>query len=348
MSSNEYTHVEDLVSHQKGSYKGLLPEALLTCEVDFRSIFSVLPDVQTWVELGSGHGLGPLLFAALNPHKKAIGVEFEAARYEISQKNKLASKITNVEFLHADLLTCDLPEGDVYFLYFSTGIVLDRILYELGKRNDPFKMVAIESHGDLLPRLVKDGQFKIIQEIPLTSARHAPNAVVFENCGVRKSSFHDLSFQMKFLLVEDEDGRHWLGESYGLEWIQNEQYQLLTPPRTITSTQVKKALEFGEVQSKFHSALQLRRLGKLNFHTSHGIKEGYLRKIYASPCFKVEISSGEQVEWSDVKKIFWEDTLCFDSSSDYFFYPHVVLVLSSLVAIELMFTMFLVNIVSMT
>lgn len=322
--SSEYSQVEDLVSHQMGNYKGLPAEALLTCEEDFRAIFSVLPEVQTWVELGSGHGLGPLLFAGLNPQKKAIGVEFETARHEISQKNKLAAKLTNVEFLRADLLTCELPKGDVYFLYFSTGMVLDRILYELGKRSDAYKIVAIESHGDLLPRLVKEAHLKVIQEISLKSARHAPSAVVFENCGTRKSSFHDLSFQMKYLLIGDEDGQRWLGESYGLEWTQNEQYQVLTPPRTITSTQVKKVLEFGEVQSKFHSALQLRKLGKLIFHTSHGIKEGYLRKIYASPCFKVEISSGEQVEWSDVKKIFWENTLCFDSSSDYFFYPHVV------------------------
>jgi hypothetical protein len=324
MSSNEYSVIEGLVSSQLGSYKGLPAEALLTCEEDFRAIFSCLPETQTWMELGSGHGLGPLLFASLNPHKRSIGIEFEEARWGISQKNKQMAGLSNVEYIHADLLVCDIPVADVYFLYFSTGPVLDRILFELGKRSASFQIVAIESHGDLLPRLEREHWLQKKQEIALKSSRHAPHAVIYEKCGHKESSLHDLSFQSKYILIVGEDGQSWLAESYGMEWVQGENFQLLTPPRTIRSSQVKNVFELNEVESKFHSALQLRKLGKLKICTSSGIKEEYLRKIFVTPSFKVEISSGEQVEWSDVKKIFWENTLCFDSSLDYFYYPHVV------------------------
>ena len=145
-----------------------------------------------------------------------------------------------------------------------------------------------------------------------------------EKNGKKENSLHDLSFQKKYLLIDDGDGQNWLAESYGMEWIQGEKFQLLTPPRTIKNSQVKNVIGLNEVEAKYHSALQLRKLGKLKICTDSWIKEEHLRKIFITPSFKVEISSGEQVEWSDIKKIFWENTLCFDSLLDYFYYPHVV------------------------
>lgn len=324
MLSSDFKVIEEKVSQKSGNDKGLQAEALLTSEEDFRAIFSELPDSQSWIELGSGHGRGPLLFASLYPQKTSIGIEFESARFEISQQLKHTAGLSNVEFIQADLLNCSIPVGDVYFLYFPTGIILDRILHELGSRTGEFKLIAIESHGDLLPRLRKESWLRTIKEIPLHSLRHSPHAVVFEKCGLKTPSFHDLSFGPHYLLVEEENQSSWLAESYGLEWLQGDQFQLAVPPRTICESQVKKILEFQDISPKFHPALQLRKLGNLKFLTTSGSKEGYLRKIYVAPSFKVEISSGEQVEWSDIKKIFWENILCFDSSSDYFYLPHVV------------------------
>lgn len=324
MVTENFTNVELMVSNQSGSYKGLSEDALLTCEEDFRSIFSCLPDVTIWVELGSGHGLGPILFASLHPDKAAIGIEFETARFSVGENYKNESRLKNVQFINADLLTCDLPLGDVYFLYFSTGIVLDRILCELGKRTDYFKVVAIESHGDLLPRLSQENWLRSVQKIPLKSARHFPHAIIFEKFAAKNPSLHDKSFCENYLLIASEDGSEWIGESYGLEWSPGEKVHLLTPPRTVCISQVKNVFNLDDIQVKFHSALQLRKLGLLTFCTPSGNKEGYLRKIFVSPSFSVEISSGEQVEWGDIGKIFWGQILCYDSSSDYFFYPHVV------------------------
>ncbi|MBA2405213.1 MAG: hypothetical protein H0V66_10615 [Bdellovibrionales bacterium] len=323
MSHTEFSKIEALVSDRPGSYKNHSAEALLTSEEDFKVIFDYLPETQIWVELGSGHGLGPCLFASLHPDRKAMGVEFELARFEHSQQLQKSSALSNVEFIHADLQTCDIPDGDVYFFYFSTGLVLDRILFELGKKTHNFKIVAIESHGDLLPRLKKENWLKAFQEIPLTMQRHSPHAIVFQKSGFRQTSLHDQSFNHRYLMLEEGPGI-WVGESYGLEWLQGEQYQLLVPPRTISSLQIKEILDLDELPVKYHFALQLRPLGSFTFLTSSGSKEGYLRKIYVGPSFTVELSSGERVEWSDIKKIFWETTLCYDSSADYYFFPHVV------------------------
>ncbi len=324
MSSSEYLIIEDQVSDQAGNYKGLAQEALLTCEEDFLALFEALPDVLTWIELGSGHGNGPLLFAEKFPHKKSIGIEFEKARFEVGEKKKTQLALSNVEFIHADLLTCPIPVGDVYFLYFSTGHVLDRILCEIGAITTPFKLVVIESHGDLLNRLNKEYWLKPLSEVSLKSSRYNPQAVIFEKCSQKGTSLHDYSFLSKYLLIQEERNHSWLGESYGLEWLKAEDYQLLTPPRTVKSSSITQVMDLNQIRPDYQIALFIRKLGMVTLQTSQGTKQGILRKIFVTPSFKVEISSGEQVEWSDVQKIFWENILCFDSSSDYFFYPHAL------------------------
>lgn len=319
----DFQKVEKNISGKAGSYPDLEVHALLTSEEDFRTIFNELPEIKSWVELGSGHGLGPLLFGSLFSDKSAIGIEFENARFEASVEQKIIHQLNNVTFIHGDLLTCEIPHGDAYFFYFPTGMVLDRILSELGNRKDFFRIIAIESHGDFISRLRKESWLKEVKSIPLTSLRHHPAAIVFEKNGEKKPNLHDCSFIKKFLSIQDENGI-WIGESYGLEWIGADQYQLLIPPRTFRGTDVKEVLLPSQIPVKILHALQLRRLGELKIVTREGEKSGSLRKIYVAPSFKVEISSGEQVEWERIKQIFWEHTLCFDSSSDYFFLPPVV------------------------
>lgn len=315
--------IEKEVKDLPGSYRGLSQEALLTTSDDFLRIFKGLPQGETWVELGSGHGLGPILFGKTFNDKNAIGVEFELARYQASTGALENSTLSNVHFIHADLLTCHIPKGDFYFLYFPTGLVLDRILHHLGKQLETFYLVVIESHGDLLPRLRKEKWLSVHTEIPLSSARHYPHAVIFKKCGRKEADLHDQSFQEKYLILSDESSE-WIGETFGLEWIRENEYQLLIPPRTITEFQVKNVYDFEQIPVEFHSALLLRKLGILTIHCMTGVKQGHIRKIFISPSFKVELSSGEQVEWSEIKQIYWENTLCYDSLLDYFFYPHVV------------------------
>lgn len=323
MFHTDYQAVEENVSERSGSYRGLKSEALLTSEEDFRRIFASLPDINVWVELGSGHGLGPLLFAYLHPQKKSIGIEFEISRYAASVELQKKHQLTNVTFIHGDLLTCEIPKADTYFLYFPTGMVLDRVLQELGTRDENFRIVAIESHGDLLARLKKETWLKETLDVVLSSQRHCEVARVFEKVSLKQTDLHDFSFQKKYLVLKD-DLTEWIGESFGLEWLRNDEYQLLIPPRSFKLSEVKGIQSLQEIPARFHPALLLRGLGNLKIVTQTHELAGQFRKIYVAPCFKVEISSGEQVEWEKIRQIFWENTLCYDSSLDYFFYPHAV------------------------
>lgn len=323
MFQTDFKAVEKDVSERAGNYSGLDPEALLTSEEDFRRIFSSLPDLEIWVELGSGHGLGPLLFSYLYPEKKSIGIEFERPRFEASIELKEKHELTNVNFIHGDLLHCEIPAGDAYFFYFPTGPVLDRILHELGSREGALKIIAIESHGDFLGRLNKESWLKEVMEIPLTSPRHCNVARVFEKISKKEASLHDYSFQKKFLFIHN-DSSEWIGESFGLEWLKDDEYQCVIPPRSFKQSEVRTILDLEGIDKRFHPALLLRPLGNLKIVTETRELLGQLRKIYVAPCFKVEISSGEQVEWEKIRQIYWENNLCFDSSLDYFFYPHVV------------------------
>lgn len=323
MNENLFSEIESQVSTRAGSYPGLLQEALLTSEADFRAIFESIPGISTFVELGCGYGEGVLLFAKLHPNSVGIGVEFEKPRFDTAQDLRKKLNVTNARFFHADLLTAEIPHGDTYFLYFPTGIVLDRILSELKKRKDLFKLVVIESHGDMFPRLEKESWLKKTQSIKLHSVRHDPYALVFTNLGEAQDSLHEVSFKKQYLWIEDANQDQWIGESYGLEWNFGNQYQLLTPPRTISEDQVKKRSLLSEIPQEFHPALELRRLGELRIETRERVYLGSLRKIFVSPSFKVEISSGEQVEWSEVTKIFWGRTLCLDSCLGFYSFPLV-------------------------
>lgn len=324
MSSSKYDEIEGQVINRPGNYQGLSSEALLTSEQDFLAIFEALPQIQYWVEPGSGHGLGPILFAERFPSKKSVGIEFEKARFDESIKVRDMKNLSNVEFHHWDLLYHDLPLGDAYFLYMPTGMVLDRMLDQLSHSSHDFVLIVIESHGDLIPRLNKESWLKCQMEIPLSSVRHYQNAVVFRKAGLPTESLHSYSFKKNYFLIEENDSSTWLGESFDLEWQRDEEYLLKTPPRTIYSNQVKKILTLNQIEPGLHCALELRKLGELKVETLDGDFTGSLRKIFVSPSFKLEISSGAQVEWSQIKKIFWENTLCFDSSSDYYYFPHVV------------------------
>ncbi|WPU67132.1 hypothetical protein [Peredibacter starrii] len=313
----DYDAIEALVGTRTGSYKGLDSRALYTSREDFESIFSHSLVTGTFVDLGCGIGEGCLLYSWLYPDRHSIGVDFELSRIEAGLKIKEELKLEAVSFLHQDLLQGDIPLGDTYFLYFPTGIVLDRILSELYQSNRDFRVVAIESHGDLFPRLEKENWLKLVATIPLKSERHHPMAQVYERTTEPRSSSlgpFELSFQEKFLLIEEGDIA-WLGESYGLEWTHDDRFELLTPPRTIYWNQVKEILSFDQIDVKFRRALEIRRLGGVTVKTLSSEITGHIRKVIVRPTFHLEISSGEKVEWSHIVTITQGSILCYDSSS---------------------------------
>ena len=287
---SSFEEVEKQVSDRPGSYQGLVEEALLTSVNDYQLIFEALPGISTWIELGSGHGRGPVLFSYLYPEKRSIGVEFDEARFRESERLKSSLKLDNVSFIHADLISAEIPVGDVYFLYFPTGPVLDRILAVLGRREGTFQIVAIESHGDLLPRLNLEKWLEVHKEIPIQSKRHHNKAVVYKNVALKEASLLDLSFQHQFLLIRDASQEVWIGETYGLQWQVDGSYLLALPPRSIKESQIIGLLNDSELSDELRTLIHIRR------YTRPG-----LRKIFLNP-LRGELSDGRILDFNDIVK----------------------------------------------
>jgi SAM-dependent methyltransferase len=309
----DQNEVETCVSETSGSYKGLTHQALYTSEFDLLEIFSH-PDIKgTFCDLGCGTGKAPLLYGYLFKGCKAIGLEFEEARLNVGRKFKRLYPAANVSLIHADLLTCNLPRADVYFLYFPTGPVLDRILTKLYESKIVFQLVVIESHGDLLPRLDLENWLTLKAEIPLRSQRHYPSARIYlRNNEVRSNSLlpFTLSFQKKFLLISEEE---WIGETEGMEWTQNKSFTLIYPPRTMQWKDVKKLMVLEDIDLSMHAAIFIRRMGVVEVHTLKKIFEGIIRKIITKPTFHLELSSGEKVEWDEILTITQDNKICYES-----------------------------------
>lgn len=314
----DHKSIENEVRERPGHYKDLPPEALYTSFEDLANILGGPWVSGTWVDLGAGVGQSSLMYAYLYPDRKSIAIESDKARSDAGLKKRDSLGLLNCEFILDDLETCPLPDGETFFLYFPTGLVLDRILCELRHLKKFKRLIAIESHGDLLPRLKKESWLYPVGSIPLKTPRHFPEAMVYERVDApAEYGPHQISFLNKHLSILDQDLSLWLGESRGLEWLQGNQYQLLYPPRTICWDQVQKIMNEEDLDELSYFLVKLRRLSPIVIHTLDKKLEGSIRKIVVSPSFKLELSSGELVEWKDIKSIKWRDELCFDSLSGY-------------------------------
>lgn len=310
-SFNEHHEIEEGVSDKIYSYRNLSPHALYTSRADFEAIFSS-PLIQgTFVDLGCGAGLGCLQYAELFPTRQSIGVDIEAARINHGLKIMNEMKVKNADLRVSDLLSSSIPDGDTYFLYFPTGHVLDKVLSELYERQKSFLLVAVESHGDLFLRLDLENWLQLIEEVPLISSRHDPCARIY------RSTFEERhipeAFRLSYLdfelFIEDEQGV-WLGDSFGLQKEEGERFTLLHPPRTIPWKSVKNLKELKDLEKTFLHLVTLRCSGAVRIETPTKVYEAYIRKIYVSPVFRVELSTGEQVEWSHITKIITRTSLC--------------------------------------
>lgn len=320
-----HAFIEESVETKEGSYKDLNPEALYTSYEDLEEIFSHLPVQGTWVDLGAGVGQSALMYGLLYPERKAIAVEFVHSRVASGQNVAQKLHLKNVAFYERDLLRDEIPFGDIYFLYFPTGPVLDRILHVLRQRQKNFFVVAIESHGDLLERLRKEKWLIEKKQIPLKTLRHHNEALVFEAKDQKDSDElnpHAISFLENYLEIREGE-KLWLGESYGLEWLKEDLYDLKFPPRSIQWSQVEKILSASELSPVLDFTAKLRRLGEVKIMSKNGLYQGSIRKIYFYPAFRLEISSGEQVEWEEIQTIHWGQFLCYDSSCHFFSLPLV-------------------------
>lgn len=309
--------IEQQVTNSPGHYFGLNPEALYTSKNDYLAVMHAFPELGTWVELGSGLGLGCALYAAQFPDRLAVGVEIDSARVAWAREH---CQNPNLTFIQADLLSSDLPIGDTYFCYFPTGPALDRVLYQLGQLKRSFLLIAIESHGDFFSRLELESWLEVVKEVPLEAQRHHPMARIYRPKNSRRHMFSDFSFQELHVQIQEEHGQ-WVGETFEMEWVRGEEYLLKHPPRSIKSQNVTSVQKWCELSPTVAFLTALRRSGECDFVTNEHKVRGVIRKILLHPVFAVEISGGQQLKWEDIRIIRQEHHLCYESSSSHYSLP---------------------------
>ncbi len=316
---SSHQETEKNISGRPGSYKNLSDEALYTSYEDLQEIFKHRLIKGKFLDLGCGHGMAPLLYGYLYPKRESAGIEFESERLMVGESFRNNHELINVNLIQADLLETIIPEADTYFLYFPTGHVLDRVLTNLYQGQNPFHLVAIESHGDLFARLERENWLMVRDEIPLKSSRHYPRARIYERTSDKRHEStlpFTLSYHHLHLLISDEK-EEWIGDTYGMEWTEEDRFELLTPPRTIFWKNVKKMMVPGDFDKRLQLLTRLRSKGEVCIATADADYGGFIRKIVVSPTFRLEISSGQQVEWMKIQTITQGHLLCYESSSDF-------------------------------
>jgi hypothetical protein len=174
-------------------------------------------------------------------------------------------------------------------------------------------LVIIESHGDLIPRIQLENWLLEVEEVPLRSPRHYPSAKIFKRTHSERSAGllpFTLSYKKQYALMTDGS----IGETFGMEWVHDDRFEMETPPRTIFWRDVKNLMILDEFPFNVQKALLLRREGELSFKLTSRSLTGFIRKIILNPSFQLEISNGEKVEWTEILTIRKDSQLCYDSS----------------------------------
>lgn len=308
----DLNEAEKRVKARDGSYKDLDLRALYTSVSDLKNIFSKLSG--SFCDLGCGTGMSSVLYGILFPSRESFGIEFEASRLNVGLDFVSMNRVQNVALTCEDLLHSDIPYADNFFLYFPTGHVLDRILSVLSERQN-IRLIVIESHGDLIHRIEQENWLTLIEEIPLKVQRHYPMARVYKHNNCKRADDlwpFEITFKDQYLLIEENDETS-IASSFGMEWIGGQKFNLVHPPRTVSMKDVRKIITSpSELQVKFLGlALEIRKKGTVKIQTRSSSFDGFIRKIIITPSFRVEISSGEKVEWSDIISITQGSDLCY-------------------------------------
>lgn len=115
-----FNQIENSIHEFENSYKGVSYEALYTSKEDLDLIFNDPNISGTFLDLGCGQGQTVLYYALKFPDRKAIGIEFHKSRVDFAVSLQRELELKNAHFNQHDLLFCEIPKADTYFLYFPT------------------------------------------------------------------------------------------------------------------------------------------------------------------------------------------------------------------------------------
>lgn len=205
----DYNTTEKSLVHKRQeefyTHQGLESQALNTSYKDFYQLGKLLPegpDSQVFIDIGAGFARSKLLFSLFFPQYKVIAIEGVKERIEQAKICARAWEIDSSDFIYADLWQTPLPKGDIFFLYFPTGRLLFHLLRQLKKMalSRQITLVAIESHGDLLPTLEWACPWLIkCDNISSASLRHHSEIIVYRSI---------LPEQMSYFVKDEQELLH--------------------------------------------------------------------------------------------------------------------------------------------
>lgn len=321
-----YDQVESTTKHASSEAYinvNLNSEGLYTSYSDFYEIGKVLElNGKVFCDLGSGVGRGSLLHQVLFPDSKSFAYEFVSARVKAGKASALALGLNSEYFIEQDLLNTPLPEADIYYIYLPVGPLLFHVLNQLMEK--PGKtIVAIESHGDLIPYLDSE---KWLEEsrAPLksSSSRHDPHIYFYETreatgikkkvdelisdsislCDLTENEFsylcRKLSFSSEFeLVVEDRD----VNSSEVHSWMASTREMLFYPGAYDIETKYpERRILRDKVQSIVRVGQHWKFWRELRFNRHKYRDKGEIRKLIRTPEKMIEFNSGIRIKLSDL------------------------------------------------
>lgn len=219
------------------TYPQISFEALNTPVSDWRLLFNYM----------AKHGLKTLFDAGAGNALSAQVAQSEFPTIHVTAWEIMASRITEVDCPRhdvraADLMTEALPICDMTFIYLPTGPLLERILLQLPENS---LIAAVESHGELFPRLEESAQ--LVHSIPITAQRHHSSMKIYRwhrppdnlKSQLRALSTQDTNLQILIRSCDPFEGDAvWSADIFGLTITPDYYVETLFPPRRFELTKV--------------------------------------------------------------------------------------------------------------
>ncbi|MDC0253728.1 hypothetical protein OAK75_02445 [Bacteriovoracales bacterium] len=317
--------------------KGLLPEALFTSYKDCYQILSSLQTRpgETLIDLGAGIGRMAITAALFFPHLKVKSIEIVKERLDLGIKVYKKMGLPIDGFINERFEKVDLQTPHYIFLYLPTDSSLKKVMYTLKKIEAPLTLIAIESHGDLLPSLTKNYPWLKKQKKTLkTFSKRWDESISFfktipelktflqEEKDLYKKIFENLEKNGR---VEIKDIPIKWRHTFLLELSESKKYELVIEDQDIgmdkkyfwlaSTYQLKNSLknnyqanfperEFSieQISSIIKTDPSLNKWRELRFQDSSFYSFGKIRKIIISPKKSIEFSIKGRVLLDELNK----------------------------------------------
>ena len=333
----QYTEIEKSLRvsstiYPKESYieNDLECNALNNSYLDFYRIAQALEikSNETFVDLGAGYCKAGLAIPLLNSEIKVTCLEFVKERIESAKNASLKLPHHSTQFIVQNLLeeNLELPTAKYYFIYLPNGKLLASLLKRLKKisLSSHFKLIVIESHGELVNRLKIEKSWLDSPIVILQSSlqRHDNNIYVFETkkqhqeLSQHEKEIHkieDVIYSTKHSEIIFKDFDHgdthqysWSASSLGAQLnfldVSFPSIELLYPPKIMPIDYIERVNK--DIKSVDYINIFNRRNNDHDFKISMNQKEfnaGKLRKIILKKDIILEFSRIGRIPYSKIE-----------------------------------------------